>query len=155
MAGRNVLRAPYDAARALLDWATDLWPYVNGKSIVHGVDLKSLSAPDMLDVIHFLFEDDMHSSSTGEQAEAKDKSRTMLYSSLYGKVYKYASKGASANQLPPDIAAEMQDYDMPTPVDPFERSQGSAIVKPFVPATSVDNGSRLPFGTALEAPLGY
>jgi hypothetical protein len=155
MVGRNVLGTPYEAARALLDWAVDLWPYVNGKSITCGVDLKSLAAPDMLDVIHFLFEEDMHSSSTSEQAEAKDKSRSMLYSNLYGKVYKYASKGGSANQLPPDIAAEMQDYDMPTPVDPFERSQGSPVVKPFVPATSVDSGSRLPFGTALEAPLGH
>lgn len=155
MAGRNVLRAPYDAARALLDWAVDLWPYVNGKAIAHGLDLKSLPAPDMLDVIHFFFEEDMNSSSTSEQSEAKDKSRSMLYSTLYGKVYKYASKSSNANQLPADIAAEMQDYDVPTPVNPFERSQGSAIVKPFVPATSVDSGSRLPFGTALEAPLGH
>lgn len=155
MVGRNVLGTPYEAARALLDWAIDLWPYVNGKSIFYGVDLKSLSPSDMLDVIHFLFEDDMHSSSTGEQAEAKDKSRTMLYSNLYGKVYKYASKGSSSDQLPPDVAADMQDYDMPVPVDPFERSQGSSIVKPFIPATSVDNGSRLPFGNALEAPLGH
>ena len=155
MVGRNVRRTPYAAARALLDWAVDLWPYVNGKAIVHSVDLKSLVASDMLDVIHFFFEEDMHSSSSGEQAEAKDKSRSLLYSTLYGKVYKYASKGSNANQLPPDIAADMQDYDMPVPVDPFERSQGSPIVKPFIPATSVDNGSRLPFGNALEAPLGH
>lgn len=109
----------------------------------------------MLDVVHFYFEEDMHSSSSGEQADAKDKSRTMLYSQLYKKEYKYASKGKNANQLPPDIANDMQDYDLPVPVDPFERANGAGAIKPYIPPTSVDNGSRLPFGTGLEAPLGH
>ncbi len=157
MACRDVCRTPYEAARALLDWAVDLWPYVNGKSITHGLDLRSLSAPDLLDVLHFYFEEDMHSITTAEQGEARDKSRTSLYSILYGKEYKYASSKSNGTTLPPDVANSImeEDYEVPVPVDPFERSGKSREVKPYIAPTSPDVSSRLPFGTGLDAPLGH
>jgi len=97
----------------------------------------------------------MHSVSTAEQGEARDKSRTAIYSNLYGRTYKYAVKSAEST-LPPDVADSiMEDDDVPVPVDPFERSGQKREIKPFIAPTPPDASSRLPFGTGLDAPLGH
>ena len=105
---------------------------------------------DMLDVIHFFIEEDSTSMSTAEQVEAKNAVRTGLYRSMYDMEYKYAS---------PKTGTELNDFDapfdenddMPTPIDPFARSN---TVKPYVPATDFDPDSTKPFGRVLDAPLG-
>lgn len=99
----------------------------------------------------------MHSISTAEQGEARDKSRMSLYANLYGKKYKYASSKSSGSSLPQDIADSIMedDGDVPVPVDPFERSGQRREVKPYIAPTAPDAGSRLPFGTGLDAPLGH
>ena len=99
----------------------------------------------------------MHSISTAEQGEARDKSRISLYSNLYGREYKYASSKNNGTTLPPDVAGSIMDYedDVPVPVDPFERSGQSREVKPYIAPTPPDESSRLPFGRGLDAPLGH
>jgi hypothetical protein len=99
----------------------------------------------------------MHSISTAEQGEARDKSRISLYANLYGREYKYASSKNSGTTLPPDVADSImeEDYEVPVPVDPFERSGKSREVKPYIAPTSPDASSRLPFGRGLDAPLGH
>ena len=99
----------------------------------------------------------MHSVSTAEQGEAKDKSRISLYKNLYGKEYKYASSKNSGSSLPPDVVDSIMedDGDVPAPVDPFERSGQRREIKPFIAPSAPDAESRLPFGTGLDAPLGH
>ena len=88
MACRGILRPPYEGARSLLEWGIDLWPYVNGRAIVNGLQLASMDASDMLDVLHYFLEDDMN-YSTAEQAEARDNSRSAIYEAMYSSSYKY------------------------------------------------------------------
>jgi len=147
-----VHRTPYAAVRALLTWAIELWPYVNGACILRGFQLKELLAGDMLDVIHYLFEEDINYSS-GEQAEARSKARSSMYSDLYQGSYSYgvAMKKEGYNYdngstVPTDGYYEDDDI---KPYDPDREP-----LKPYIPPTTFDEGTGLPLdNTILDAPL--
>lgn len=122
-----------------------------------GVSLNDLDSSDLLDVLHFLFEDDVSSSSTAEQLEARDKTRKMVYSEFYGREYRHGfstySSGVDKSIVgAPENSYLEEDEAPPVPLDPLARS-GKAV-KPYVPPTRVDENSRLPFGAALDGPLG-
>lgn len=158
MVGRAVLRAPYEGARALLMWAVDMWPYVNGKALMSGIRLGELEASDMLDVVHFLFEDDMAAAS-GEQAEARSHVRTTLYRNFYEREYKYKidsssnrSGGSSHSGSTYADGSPINGFD--DDLEPFDPMQESKPVKPYVPATDFNPDAALPFGKDLDAPLG-
>lgn len=104
----------------------------------------------MLDVLHYFFEEDALSSTTAEHAEAKDAVRSQVYATLYETTYNYGSNKTKQADFD-GIDAPLDDYDIPQPVDPFERSNS---VKPFTPATNFDPNSYKPFGNVLDAPLG-
>ena len=100
---------------------------------------------DMLDVIHYFYEDDLDYASV-EQAQMTDARRITIFRQLYGTEYRYASSdtknrvaGSNANF----------DFDDLTPFDPTNN-----VTKPFVPATEIDETSINPFGDILDAPLG-
>ncbi len=99
----------------------------------------------MLDVLHYLFEEDMR-YGTAEEAEAVSNTRTMLYRQLYGTEYKYkvASKKSGNNKS----YASGQDFDDLTPFDP-----DSAVTKPYVPPTQFDEAGVDSSGI-LDGPLG-
>lgn len=85
----------------------------------------------MLDVIHYLFEEDARFSSA-EEAQAVSEFRATIYGLLYGTTYKYRTKTSSG-------------------------SVGGASdggVKPYIPPTEFDPDMGLPFGSTLDAPLG-
>jgi hypothetical protein len=147
--GRAVYRPPYGAARSFAEWAIDLWPYVNGKAVASRLDLTSLNAADLIDVLHYYFEEDAN-LATGEQMEARDKMRSSIYGELYMRTYRYGASSSSTT----DFSALDDPYgdDMPVPVDPMAKS--FSAVKPFVPATEINEGSSKPFGRLLDAPLG-
>jgi hypothetical protein len=155
MARRGVFKPPYAAARAFIEWAVDLWPYVNGKALVSGLRLKEMEASEMVDVLHYYFEEDL-SVSTAEQQQARSESRSVVYRTLYGKPYKYAtpkSGGTASGGYSADGSILPDDgfYGDLTPFDPSE--DVTKPVKPFVPATEMDADSPLPFGRVLDAPL--
>ena len=105
---------------------------------------------DMLDVLHYYFEEDALWSSTAEHAEAKDAVRSQVYAELYNKTYNYG--GTKTKQFDIDeIGPPLGDDEIPVPVDPFARSNS---VKPYTPATNFDPDSHRPFGQVLDAPLG-
>jgi hypothetical protein len=115
-----------------------------------GVRLLELSMSDMLDVLHFLFEDDIGSIVNKEQSDARDLSRETIYSSMYGSTYAYGS-----SKKPTDFSElddPLGDDDIPMPVDPFERS-GAVAPKPYTPATDFNPDADNPFGRLLDAPL--
>jgi hypothetical protein len=75
---------------------------------------------------------------------------------MYMREYKYATPKNSGsridvNAIGPALGDDVED-DVPVPVDPVAR--GGGVRKPFVPATKVNSDSRLPFGSALDGPLG-
>jgi hypothetical protein len=108
---------------------------------------------DMIDVLHYLFEHDSTSISSGEQLEARDKVRENLYRTMYGVRYKYSTPSKSSSgaydagnvlDLPVD------EEDIPAAFDPmnsFDRP------KSFIPPTDFNPDSASPFGSALDAPL--
>lgn len=87
----------------------------------------------MLDVIHFLYEEDLGYSSI-EDARWTDAKRKHIYSELYGEEYKYYS------------TKEIADHDGTSP-------DGEAI-KPYIPPTEFNPDSMNPFGEVLDAPIG-
>ena len=103
----------------------------------------------MFDVIHYMFETDALPPSA-EVAEARDSIRQSIYSELYAREYKYGAKKTPKLTGDPEIDYPLDDSDIPTPVDPFERSQAT---KPYVPPTSFDDSAPNPFGGVLDAPL--
>lgn len=93
----------------------------------------------------------MTSSSTAEQADAKDTVRENIYSNLYGVRYKYSTQKKSKPVNPEDLPFEdgAVDHD----INPFDPASPPRATKGFIKATDFDPESRLPFGSSLDAPL--
>lgn len=104
----------------------------------------------MVDVLHFLFEDDINRLTTAEQAEAIDGTRKLIYETLYGTEYKYASAKKTTDFSELDPPFEDEDS-IPMPLDPAAQSRS---VKPFTPATKFNPESANPYNGVLDAPLG-
>lgn len=105
---------------------------------------------DMLDVIHYFFEEDMNYTSS-EQAEARSKTRTSLYADLYGTTYKYAMKTSnSTSQMKPEDY-ETEDGPSMADIKPFDPKQEP--VRAYTPPTDFDPTSSNPFGNGIDAPM--
>jgi hypothetical protein len=97
---------------------------------------------EMLDVLHYYMESDFNVSSA-EQAEARDKARSIIYKSLYDKEYKFNSSGRR------DYQATASSYNESFPdTDPLE-----GPTKSYVPPTDFNSNSEKPFGEILDSPL--
>jgi len=120
---------------------------------VNGIRLEEMEASDMLDVIHYFFEQDVIFVS-GEQAESQSDVRSRLYKDLYNTSYKYPHKtrGSGANgrnYIDPAVIDEpFVKEDLPKPFDPRANKP-----KPFVPATKLNPDAADPFGGILDAPI--
>jgi hypothetical protein len=90
---------------------------------------------DMLDVVHYFFEEDSRYKSA-EEAETVSAVRSSLYGNMYGTYYKYAVKSKNTRSTPSDTYS-----------DPNE-------LKPYIPPTQFDANSANPFGSVLDAPIG-
>jgi hypothetical protein len=117
-----------------------------------GISLGELSASDMVDVLHYLFEEDMNYVSA-EQAEAKSKTRENLYSTMYNMTYKYAYKSNNTNKnefIDPDT---IPTEDGPTldDIKPFNPKEQPT--KAYVPPTDFNPGAANPFMGTLDAPM--
>lgn len=150
MAGGRVLRAPYQGAIGLLTWATDLWPYINGQSLVLGLQISELAAVDMLDVLHYFFEKD-HTFSTAEEVDAQSALRLSMYSIFYKKQYKHSYTSSNKGYNYSNASGAGNENYAETNVDdpPNEKPP----TKPFVPSTDFDPESPAPFGSALDPPF--
>ena len=98
----------------------------------------------MLDVLHYLFEEDLVVGSA-EELEAKDKVRSTIYREFYKSSYRYSSSKSSPTH----------DYGFDDIDSPVNIPASQAQTKPYFPPTNFDPDSANPFGAALkEAPLG-
>ena len=111
------------------------------------VKLAEMDAADMLDVIHFLYEEDM-AYSTREEQQYADHRRVAIWNSMYKMPYKY-----SATQENADIFNTAMQEDGDIDFTPFSASRSNSV-KPYFPPTdfSADDGD--PFGGVLDAPIG-
>jgi hypothetical protein len=107
-----------------------------------------MDVSDMVDVLHFFFEEDMMHISTAEQEEAITNMRKSLYE-MYGRTYSYGVKkqGSSSGSR----AYITEDYDSPNDI-PFDPANQDT--KPFVEAPDFNPDSSMPFGSILDAPIG-
>lgn len=95
------------------------------------VNLLELDSADMVDVIHYFFDEDMRYASY-ESALMHSKLREQIYGSLYEKHYKYPIKDSAGSSA----------------------SSADDGVKPYVPPTEFNPESSNPFGSTLDAPIG-
>jgi hypothetical protein len=96
-----------------------------------------MDLPDMLDVIHYFYEEDMN-YATLEQLQMVDARRVHVFEGLYGRPYVYKSSPNSGSS---------------DSVNQFSPS-GSGATKPYIPPTEFDPDSFNPFGSVLDAPIG-
>lgn len=101
----------------------------------------------MLDVLHFLFEEDTIYTSS-EHYESKDSMRKVVYKNFYETDYIYAS---DKSQSSGSFDYGFDDLDGPINDIPDVKKE----TKPYFPPTNFDPDAANPFGTALrETPLG-
>jgi len=108
-----------------------------------------MEVSDMLDVIHYLFEEDAIVTSEAE-FDTKNSARDVIYETVYGRKFAYSAKKSK----------DFNDADGQYSSEPFD-AEGNYIpsktnnVKPYVPPTNFNPDSENPFGGILrEAPLG-
>ena len=128
-----------------------MWPYVNGKAIVSGIRLETLEASDMLDVLHYFFEESVN-FSTAEQAKSSDQLRTKLYKDLYNRHYKYASKPSTGFTARDGMDFEEENPEQVEEIKPFN-PRHKEPTKAFVPATQLGDDDINPFSGVLDAPI--
>jgi hypothetical protein len=117
--------------------------------------LASMEASDMVDVIHYLFEEDTVFFST-EQAAYKDSLRGNLYRDMYEREYKYVNKSSSDGSYGMDtLDAPLNATEEPVEQDKIRVfSPREKTAKPYSPPTQVKADDIKPFGSVLDAPIG-
>lgn len=115
-----------------------------------GIRLSKMEASDMLDVLHYLFEED-NSYFSEEHMRSKEELRRVVYESLYGVEYKYklAKDPTKSRNYVEDDLDNFDDEDDLTPFDPLK-----APTKAYLPPTPFNPDSAKPFGTILDPPMG-
>lgn len=124
-----------------------------------GLNLKEMEASNMVDVVHFLFEED-NTIDSEDFAKSQSALRTAVYSSMYKITYKYpykSSKGQSSPQYNHSYDPSVDLGVMPEDeaVKPFNPREMQPETKAFVPATEFDPTAQNPFSGLLDAPLGH
>jgi len=149
MADGGVHESPGSAVQGLTNWAVDLWPYINGKALMSGIDLEELEASQTLDVLHYLFEEDTHHQSE-ESISSRSTIRVALYRDFYHKEYKYpyVSKKASTESYQTASATDFGTFSEEQAemmsVNPFDPKRRET--KPYIPPTVLDANSADPLG---------
>jgi hypothetical protein len=121
-----------------------------------------MESDDMLDVLHYMFEEDMH-VSTLEEVQSISKAREIIYKDLYNREYKYSitvdssapsdnfdgMMSASGGEFYPE-----EDAQGNTSIIPFDPNKPvGSVTKKFIPATNVREDLSQPFGVDVDEPL--
>lgn len=99
----------------------------------------------MLDVIHYLFEDDTTVASS-EENESRNSIRKTLYKSVYNRDFAYATGDSQSRDFDSEPFDEFDNYVPPST---------STSTKPYMPPTNFNPDSEDPFaGVLKERPVG-
>lgn len=115
------------------------------------VRLAELDSRDLVDVLHYMFEDDT-AYATAEQAEARSTIRELLYRDLYNKTYKYAYSGKSGTGTTTG-SQRLAEFDIPDAVQddikqrPEPKKQAT---KPYIRPTDLSEEA---LSKVLQPPL--
>lgn len=139
MAHRRVHRPPYPGVEGLIQWALDMWPVVNGRCLVSGIDLKTLDAASCLDALYYIFEQD--AIDHPDVLTARSHTRVQIWPLWFGHQYKYPRKEENAQ----NTFGSQDMMDLPDEV----RTQDTETIKPFVPASTPEELAKV-----LDGPLG-
>lgn len=149
-------QSPKRGSDQLLEWAVDIWPYVNGNALMHGLNLREMEVSDMLDVLHYMMEEDMLHHSNIMGGDAKDKVRVNIYELLYDRPYalsELAQAEARATSMGDTYGGDAsEDAAALVPLDPIKRS---VITKSYIQPTDFDPTADRPFGELLDPPASH
>ena len=99
----------------------------------------------MLDVLHYLFEEDL-AVATSEELDARNKVRKTVYREIYNKEYTFGITNSSSGN---NYDYGLDDLDGPV------NAPATNKTKPYFPPTPFNPDAADPFGGALrEKPLG-
>jgi len=135
-----------------MHWASETWPYVNGKALLMSggnIRLMEMEASDMLDVLHFLFEEDF-TAVQEDHARSRSAIRDTLYSELYGVNYSFKMKDPKGMQ-PRRASNEFQypeEFEDMGEVKPFDPKKDA-----FSPRDNSEKKSKIKFVDADSVPL--
>jgi len=115
-----------------------------------GIKLGSLEASDMVDVLHFLFEEDNYFAS-GEEMDARNKVRTSIYHDMYGEEYQYGSTSGQSTQNSEYMTEYPPESDDDADIKPF--NPRAKEVQAYSAPTPFNPDSASPFGSILDSPL--
>lgn len=121
---------------------------MNGKALVSGLNLKEMDAADLVDVIHYFFEEDHVRYESSEHAESASKMRSRLYGDLYNREYKYAITASSSSN-----GTTGRKYVSGSDDSDYDEFAKTDQVKPYIPPTQFNPDSADPFNGALDAPI--
>ena len=117
----------------------------------------------MLDVMHFMMEEDMLHHSKMMGSDGQDTMRVSLYKDFYNRPYALSelskaralASNSTSTVYGGDITDDMEllDDSMPVPLDPAAR--GAAFTRPYIPPTDFEPTADLPFGDLLDPPMSH
>ena len=124
---------------------------------MNGINLASMDSDDMVDVLHYMLEEDMFVGSQ-EAVESRQKTRKLIYEDMYGQRYNYGvtTKSSSTSEF---------DYQETYSEDGFIDSQEELIPfdpdglkkeftrKSYTPSTNFNSELAQPFGLKIDGPL--
>lgn len=113
-----------------------------------GFRLERLPAEDMLDVLHYFFEQDCLGEK--EAQEAKLSMRRMIYRDLYDRPYRWQDDSVGDDQWGTTVVA---NDGKPGNVTSITNAPGHTH-KPFIRPTPMNADAAKPFGSVLDAPMG-
>jgi hypothetical protein len=109
-----------------------------------------MEAEEMMDVIHFFFEDEM-SGISPEGVQAREALRKSIYEDFYGVPYAHDPSSQSNGTRNFDEPLDSEPEEAESPVNPFNPRKQAVV--PYTPATSFNPDAVTPFGDLLDAPI--
>jgi len=121
-----------------------------------GLRILEMGVGDMLDVIHFMFEEDSHYVSE-ESVKSRSEFRTAIYDSLYGVEYKYKYNAGKQSGNQAHMYEDASDMDYMSDAESQQAFSPSEIKEPMKPPaqtpTKFDFDADNPFSGVLDAPM--
>lgn len=116
---------------------------------MNGIVLEELDTPELVDILHYMFEEDLM-ASTKEESDVKDEVRKTIYRDLYNTEYLFGISERSSKRTYTASGEFLEDsYDDIVPFDPTVKQERKGYIAP----TNFDENSSKPFGDILDGPL--